>query len=368
MMIKKAYKFRFYPTAEQERQLAHTFGCVRFVYNWALRLRSDAWYNEQKRIGYHESSSALTALKKSPEYFWLNEISCVPTQQTLRHLQTGFKNFWDGRAKYPTFKKKRAVQSAEYTRSAFKWVNGQLTLAKHKQPLNIRWSREIPDKPTTVTVSKDCAGRYFVSLLCDADVEKLPVSSSTIGIDLGIKDTVVTSTGWKSSNPRHTYKNQIRLAKYQRRLSKKQKGSANFQKAKLKVARVHAKIADSRKDFLHKLTTALIHENQVISVESLQVKNMVKNPNLAKAISDVGWGELVRQLQYKADWYGRTLVSIDKWYPSTKRCSKCGYTLKSIDLSVRSWECPECRTVHDRDTNAAVNIKAAGLAVLAGGA
>ena len=367
-MIKKAYKFRFYPTAEQTEQLAHTFGCVRFVYNWALRLRSDAWYNEQKRIGYHESSSSLTALKKNPEYFWLNDISCVPTQQTLRHLQTGFKNFWDGRAKYPTFKKKHAVQSAEYTRSAFKWVNGQLTLAKHKEPLNIRWSRDIPDKPTTVTVTKDCTGRYFVSLLCDADVGKLPVSPNTVGIDLGIKDAVVTSDGWKSGNPRYTYKNQAKLAKYQRRLSKKQKGSANFHKAKLKVARVHAKIADSRKDFLHKLTTTLIHENQVISAESLQVKNMVKNPKLAKAISDVGWGEFIRQLQYKADWYGRTLVSIDKWYPSTKRCSHCGYTLKSLDLSVRSWECPECRTVHDRDTNAAVNIKAAGLAVLACGA
>ena len=162
-MIKKAYKFRFYPTAEQERQLAHTFGCVRFVYNWALRLRSDAWYNEQKRIGYHESSGALTALKKNPEYFWLNEISCVPTQQTLRHLQTGFKNFWDGRAKVPDIQEeKHAVQSAEYTRSAFKWVNGQLTLAKHKEPLNIRWSRDIPDKPTTVTVHQGLCR----SLLC----------------------------------------------------------------------------------------------------------------------------------------------------------------------------------------------------------
>ncbi|MBO9413870.1 RNA-guided endonuclease TnpB family protein, partial [Ruegeria sp. R8_1] len=174
--------------------------------------------------------------------------------------------------------------------------------------------------------------------------------------------------GWKSGNPGHTCKNQERLAKYQRRLSKKQKGSANFRKAKLKVAKVHAKIADSRKDFQHKLTTKLIHENQVISVESLQVKNMVKNPKLSKAISDAGWAELVRQLQYKADWYGRTLVKIDKWYPSSKRCSCCGYTLERLDLSVRIWECPECNSVHDRDTNAAVNIKAAGQAVLARGA
>lgn len=367
-MNKKAYKFRFYPTAEQEKQLAHTFGCVRFVYNWALRLRSDAWYNESKRLGYHESSGALTALKKNPDYSWLNDISCVPTQQILRHLQTSFKNFWEGRTQYPTPKKKRSNQSAEYTRSAFKWNDGSLILAKHKQPLNIRWSQKIPSKPTTVTVSKDCAGRYFVSLLCDTEIKTLPVSKNTVGVDLGIKDSVVTSDGWKSGNPKYTTQYETKLVKYQRRLSKKKKGSSNFRKAKLKVARVHAKISDSRKDYQHKLTTKLIHENQIISTESLQVKNMVKNPKLAKAISDCGWGEIVRQLEYKAKWYGRTLVSIDKWYPSSKRCSCCGYTLERLDLSVRSWVCPECNSVHDRDTNAAVNVLAAGQAVLACGA
>ena len=367
-MIKKAYKFRFYPTAEQEQQLAQTFGCVRFVYNWALRLRSDAWYNENKRIGYHESSSALTALKKDPDYSWLNDISCVPTQQTLRHLQTSFKNFWEGRTDYPNYKKKRGYQSAEYTRSAFKWNDGKLTLARHKEPLNIRWSRDIPDKPTTATVSKDCAGRYFVSLLCSEEVEALPVSKNSVGVDLGIKDTAITSDGVKSGNPKYTNKYEKKLTKYQRRLSRKQKGSANFRKAKLKVAKVHTKIADSRKDFQHKLTTKLINENQIISLESLQVKNMVKNPKLAKAIADAGWGEIARQLEYKAAWYGRTLVKIDKWYPSSKRCSCCGYTLERLDLSVRSWECSECNSVHDRDTNAAVNVLAAGQAVLACGA
>lgn len=366
-MVKKAYKFRFYPTTEQEQQLAQTFGCVRFVYNWALRLRSDAWYNEHKKVGYHESSAALTALKKDPSFQWLNAISCVPTQQSLRHLQTSFKNFWDGRNKYPTFKKKRGYQSAEYTRSAFKWNDGKLTLAKHKEPLNIRWSRQIPDKPTTVTVSKDCAGRYFVSLLCSEEIEKLPAKKNAVGVDLGIKDSIVTSDGFKSGNPKYTAKYQAKLVKYQRRLSRKQKGSKNFQKAKLKVAKVHSKISDSRKDFQHKLTTKLIQENQLVAVESLQVKNMLKNPKLAKAISDAGWSEIVRQLEYKATWYGRTLVKIDKWYPSTKRCSGCGYTLERLDLSVRSWCCPECNVVHDRDTNAAVNVKAAGQAVLACG-
>ena len=202
-------------------------------------------------------------------------------------------------------------------------------------------------------------------MLCSTEVETLPVSPNSVGVDLGIKDTAITSEGWKSGNPKYTASYEQKLTKYQRRLSKKKKGSANFQKAKLKVARVHAKIADSRKDFQHKLTTKLIHENQIISLESLQVKNMVKNPKLAKAISDAGWAELVRQLEYKAAWYGRTVVSIDKWYPSSKRCSCCGYTLERLDLCVRSWECPECDTKHDRDTNAALNIKAAGQAVLA---
>lgn len=286
----------------------------------------------------------------------------------MRHLQKGFQKFWDNGAGYPKFKKRRNRQSAEYTRSAFKWNDGKLTLAKHKAPLDIRWSRDIPGKPTTVTISKDTADRYFVSMLCEEEIETLPVNPETVGIDLGIKDSIITSTGWKSGNPKNTGKYETKLTKYQRRLSKKKKGSSNFCKAKQKVAKVHAKIADSRKDFQQKMTTRLIHENQIISVESLQVKNMVRNHCLAKSISDCGWGEIVRQLEYKAKWYGRTLVKIDKWYPSTKRCSCCGYTLVKLDLSVRSWECPGCKTVHDRDTNAAVNIEAAGLAVLACGA
>jgi putative transposase len=195
----------------------------------------------------------------------------------------------------------------------------------------------------------------------------LPAVGATVGIDVGIKDVVVTSEGAASGNPRHAAQRAARLAKYQKRLSRKQKGSSNRRKAKLKVARVHAKIADCRKDFTHKLTTALIRENQVICVENLADKNMVKNPALAKSINDANWGELVRQLEYKAGWYGRTVVAIDRRYPSSKRCSGCGYTLGQLDLATRQWTCPECKTTHDRDTNAARNIKAAGLAVLACG-
>ena len=369
MKIKRAYKFRFYPTSEQEMILAKTFGCARFAYNYMLRLRTDAWMQRQERIGYHETSAALTALKKRPEYAWLNEVSSVPVQQSLRHLQSAFANFFAKRASYPQFKRKNGPQSAEYTTSAFKWDGKSLKLAKMSEPLAVRWSRQIPKaaKVTTVTVSKDSAGRYFVSLLCDDVVVKKPASNGKVGIDLGLTHFAILSTGEKVAAPNTFRKYEKKLAKLQRRLAKKTKGSNRREKAKLKVARVHAKIADARRDFLHKLSTRLINENQVIAIESLSVSNMQKNRCLSKAISDAGWSEFVRQLEYKACWYGRELIGIDKWYPSSKRCFDCGYTMPKMLLSVREWVCPECGSIHDRDINAARNVLAAGLAVSAHG-
>jgi putative transposase len=364
-MTKRAYKYRFYPTPEQEQLLARTFGCVRFVYNAVLRYRTDAFYQQQEKIGYIEANAYLTKMKKTPDTTFLNEVSCVPLQQCLRHQQSAFKNFFEGRAKYPTFKSKRHRQSAEFTRSAFKYRDGQLFLAKSKTPLNVRWSRELPSEPSTITISKDSAGRYFVSCLCEFDAETLPVTPKMVGIDLGLKDLFVTDQGERIGNPRHTAKYAARLALAQRRLSKKKLGSANRAKAKQKVARIHAKISDCRMDRLHKLSRRLINENQVICVESLKVKNMIRNPTLSKAIADASWGEFVRQLEYKAQWAGRQLVAIDQWYPSSKRCSDCGYTKDALPLNIRAWDCPECGTTHDRDINAARNIKAAGLAVLA---
>ncbi|KAA0998407.1 IS200/IS605 family element transposase accessory protein TnpB [Paraburkholderia panacisoli] len=369
MDIKVAYRFRFYPTPGQEVILARTFGCARFAYNHMLRLRTDAWYQRQERVGYHETSAALTALKKTPEHAWLNEVSSVPVQQALRHLQTAFANFFARRAKFPNFRRKDGVQSAEYTTSAFKWDGVSLKLAKMDAPLAIRWSRTIPKgaKVTTVTVSKDTAGRYHVSMLCDDVVAAKPKAQSQVGIDLGLTHFAILSTGEKIAAPNAFRKNEAKLARLQRRLAKKQKGSANRKKAKLKVARMHARTADSRRDFLHKLSTRLINENQVIAIESLSVKNMQKNRSLAKSISDASWSEFVRQLEYKAQWYGRTLVGIDRWYPSSKRCSDCGYTVAKMPLNVRSWTCPECGSIHDRDINAARNVLAAGLAVSAHG-
>lgn len=364
-MMKRAYKYRFYPTTEQAELLAQTFGCVRFVYNSILRWRTDAFYQRQEKIGYVGANARLTELKKDPELAFLSDVSCVPLQQCLRHQQTAFKNFFEGRAKYPAFKSKRHRQSAEFTRSAFKYRDGKLYLAKSKTPLDIRWSRALPGEPSTVTVSKDSAGRYFVSCLCEFEPSKLPVTPNVTGIDLGLKDLFITDKGERVGNPRHTAKYAARLARAQRRLSKKKLGSANRAKARQKVAKLHAKISDCRQDNLHKLSRRLINENQVICVESLKVKNMIRNPKLSKAIADAGWGEFVRQLAYKAEWAGRSLVAIDQWFPSSKRCSDCGHTLPSLPLSVRKWDCPECGAHLDRDQNAATNIKAAGLAVLA---
>ncbi len=369
MDIKRAYRFRFYPTPEQEHILARTFGCARFVYNHMLRLRTDAWMNEQKRIGYHETSAALTLLKKQEEYAWLNEVSSVPVQQALRNLNTAFLNFFAKRAKYPSFKSKRDRQSAEYTTSAFRWDGKELKLAKMDAPLAIRWSRVLPKaaRLTTVTVSKDAAGRYFVSILCDDAVSAKPEVTSQVGIDLGLSHFAILSTGEKVAGPKTYRKHERRLARAQRRLAKKTPGSKNRAKAKLKVARLHARITDARRDFLHKLSTRLINENQVIAIETLAVSHMQKNERLAKGIADASWSEFVRQLEYKARWYGRTLIGIDKWFPSTKRCHVCGHTVAKMPLSVREWTCPECGAHHDRDINAARNVLAAGLAVSAHG-
>lgn len=367
MKTKRAYKFRFYPDQQQEKLLAQTFGCVRYVYNSILRYRTDAYYQAKAKVNYIGANAKLTEMKQLPAFAFLNEVSSVPLQQCLRNQQTAFKNFFEGRAKYPTFKSKKHRQSAEFTYRAFSYRNGELKLAKCDNPLDVRWSRALPSTPTTVTVSKDQAGRYFVSCLCEFEPTLLPVTDKKVGIDVGIKDLFVTSDGFKSGNPRHTAKYAAKLAKYQRRLAKKKLGGKNRLKAKRKVARIHAKISDCRADNLHKLSRRLVNENQVICVENLAVKNMIKNPKLAKHIADASWGEFTRQLEYKSAWAGRTYVEIDRFFPSSKRCSCCGFVKENMPLDVRSWECPECGTTHDRDVNAARNILAVGLTVLAFG-
>ncbi len=376
--MQKAFKYRFYPTTEQESLLRRTMGCVRLVYNKALDARTSGWYERQERIGFVETSSMLTNWKKQEDLDFLNEVSSVPLQQGLRNLQKAFTNFWAGRAKYPNFKKKHSGGNAEFTKSAFKWKDGQVFLAKCTEALPIRWSRDLPEgcEPSTITIKLEASGRWFASLLVDTEIAQLPKSDKQIGLDVGITSLIATSNGDKIANPKHFKQLRKKLKQVQKVLSRKQKGSNNRHKARLQVAKVHAAITDARKDFLHKLTTQLVRENQTIVVEDLAIKNMVKNHKLALAISDASWGELIRQLAYKCEWYGRELIKIDRWFPSSKRCGNCGHIVDKLPggrgtrpaLNVREWECPKCGANHDRDINAANNILAAGLAVSVCGA
>jgi putative transposase len=369
-LVKRAYKYRFYPSPEQADLLNRTFGSVRYVYNRALSERSRAWMQEQRRITFADTCRMLTEWKADPETAWLYEVSNVALQQGLQHLQQGFVNFWGKHAKYPTFKSKRKSRaSATFTTSGFRHKDGRITLAKMSAPLDIRWSRPLPEgaEPSAVTASRDAAGRWHISVLVECPVETLPPSDAAVGIDVGITSLLTLSTGEKIASPRHERKDRERLAKAQRAMSRKQKGSVNREKARRKVARVHARIADRRRDTLHKLSTRIIRETQTVIIEDLSVRNMVRNHPLARAISDASWSELRRMLEYKADWYGRTVIAVDRFYPSSKTCSACGAITAKLPLSVREWECRACGAVHDRDVNAAVNIRAAGLAVQACG-
>jgi putative transposase len=370
-MTQKAYRYRFYPTPEQEELLRRTLGCVRLVYNLVLHTRTEGWYAHRERIDYKQTSAMLTEWKKQENLQFLNEVSSVPLQQGLRNLQKAFSNFWAGRTKYPNFKKKRSGGSAEFTRAAFRWKDGQLWLAKCSEPLPIRWSRTIPAgcEPSTVTVRLDASRRWFVSLLVnDHTVKPLPQVNKVVGIDAGISSLIATSDGEKIANPKHFKRLRLKLRQVQKTLSRRVKGSNNREKARREVARIQATIAQARKDFLHKLTTRLVRENQTIAVEDLAVKKMMKNHKLAQAIADASWAELIRQLEYKCHWYGRVLVKIDRWFPSSKRCGNCGHLVDKLPLDVREWDCPKCGTRHDRDINAAQNILAAGLAVIVCGA
>lgn len=373
--MKRAYKFRFYPDEQQEMLLRRTFGCVRVVYNKALEERTRAWRLENRSVNYAATSAMLTHWKKQPEYQWLNEVSSVPLQQALRHLQSGFQRFWNKQNNYPRFKsRKKSRQSAEFTASAFRWnaQRRELRLAKMTAPLNVVWSREIPTGAvlSTVTVSLDSAGRWHVAMLVETEVEHLPPTTSSVGVDLGVADVAVLSTGEHVAAPGHNAAEARRLARAQREASRKQLGSANRAKANRKVARIHATIADRRRDYLHKLSTRLIRENQTVVLEDLAVAAMSRHGGAYKkgvnrAIADAAMAQLRSMLEYKARWYGREVLTVDRYFPSTRMCSACaGLTgPRGLQgLAVRRWQCSDCGATHERDVNAAKNIKAAGLA------
>ncbi|MGA5573258.1 RNA-guided endonuclease InsQ/TnpB family protein [Streptomyces koyangensis] len=370
-LVKRAFKYRFSPSDAQAAELSRTFGCVRKVYNLALAARTEAWAR-QERVSYNQTSAMLTVWKKTQELAYLNEVSSVPLQQALRHLQTAFSHFFGRRAKYPRFKsRKKSRKSAEYTTSAFRFRDGKLTLAKMAEPLDIVWSRPLPEgaSPSTVTVSQDAAGRWYVSLLVeDPTVQPLPAINTAVGVDVGLDHLLTLSTCEKVANPRHERRDRARLARAQRKLARTAGGDGtNRRKARQKVAKVYARITDRRRDHLHKLTTRLVRENQTIVIEDLTVRNMVKNGKLARAISDAAWADFRSMLEYKAHWYGREVIAVDRWFPSSKLCSACGTLRGKLPLNVRTWTC-DCGTTHDRDVNAANNLLAAGLAVSVWGA
>lgn len=377
--VHRAYKFRFYPNPEQEENLIRTWGCVRVVYNKALELRKTAWYKHQEKTSYADTSTALTEWKKTDDLSFLREVSSVPLQQALRNLQTAFSNFWSKRAKHPRFKSlKKSRLGLNYTKAGISFRNGEVKLAKHSEPLNIVWSRSVDlSSVLSATVTRDKAGRWFISLLSAETIDRKPVTGKTVGIDLGVKDAVVTSNGDRH-NPSDLFdvkKKQALVAKRQKSLSRKAKGSKNRDKARIKLARAHTKLADAKRDWLHKVTTRLVEDFDVICIEDLNVRGMTASAtgkgrtakaSLNRGIISNNFGEFRSMLEYKASWYGKEVIVIDRFFPSSKRCSECGQVNHDLKLSQRFWSC-ECGTHHDRDINAATNIKAAGLAVLASG-
>ncbi|MFI0406327.1 RNA-guided endonuclease InsQ/TnpB family protein [Actinomadura sp. 3N508] len=370
--MRMAYKCRAYPSPEQAAMLNRTFGCVRVVWNQTLAWRHHRWRQDRVGTNVPQANAFLTRLKQTEEFAWLSEVSSVPLQQALRTQQRAFANFFAGRARYPRYKSRRGRQSMEYTRSGFRWREGRLTLAKTNAHLHFVWSWPDVDPatlvPTTVTVSRDPDGRWYVSLAVEAaDPDQAAATGAMVGVDLGVADFAVTSDGERIANPRHLERKAANLARYQRRMARKQPGSSNRRKARTKVARAHGKVRDARRDFLHKTSTRLVREHDVIVVEDLAVANLVGNRRISRAISDCGWGEFRRQLEYKCARAGRTLVVVDRWYPSSKTCSACGHLLVRLSLRTRTWRCPSCGTRHDRDVNAAKNILAAGRAVTACG-
>ncbi|MCF4969249.1 IS200/IS605 family element RNA-guided endonuclease TnpB [Nostoc sp. CMAA1605] len=358
----KAYKYRIYPTDEQCTLLAKSFGCVRWFYNFALNLTSETYKETGKGLSRNDIINLLPSLKK--EYEWLTEAPSQCLQQVALDLSSAFLNFFEKRAKYPNFKKKGQKQSIRFPQQV-KLDGEYLTLPKLGK-VYCKVSRLPEGKLKSVTVSLTPSNEYYAACLYDDGKDK-PTSSSegkAIGVDMGIHHYAITSDGNKHGNPKYYRKYEVKLTKKQKQLSRKQKGSNNRNKVRRKVARVHNKITRCREDFLHKLSRKLVDENQVIVVENLAVKNMVKNHNLAKSISDAGWGQFCTMLKYKAEWEGKTYIEVDRFFPSSKTCSNCLHQVDRLNLDIRSWQCPKCQTIHDRDINAAVNIRDEGLRIL----
>ncbi|NNG81131.1 RNA-guided endonuclease TnpB family protein [Acinetobacter sp. ANC 5378] len=369
----KAYKYRIYPNREQQVLIEKHFGCARFTFNWALALQQNYYEKYKKSLSRKEIQDQLVSLKKIPEFEWLNKVNSQSLLSSLLHVYTAFGNFFKGRAKFPKFKSKkipqRSYQCPQHCTVSF--TSGVLNLPKIKGIKTV-FSRQFDGKIKTVTISKTATGKYYASILVETEVN-LPVPSiieveKTIGIDLGLTHMLIQSDGDKVENPRYLKKAQKRLVIQQKIFSRKKKEAKNYRRQKLRVARVHEKVRNQRLDLHHKLTHKLICENQATTyaVEDLGIKSMVKNRKLAKSISDIAWGQFLTLLQYKAEWYGKNILRIGRFVPSSKLCSQCGYTMEKLPLHIRSWSCPDCLSVLDRDLNASMNIRNFALADVLG--
>ena len=354
-MANKGYQFRVYPTPEQELYLAKCFGCSRFVYNHFLRVTTDAYAESKKHLRYGDTAKLLTYLKKDEQYSWLSKVNSQSLQQTLKDLESAFVRFFKKLGNFPVFKKKCNRQSFRVPQHWSITPDGMLKLPK-MQPIKMVQNREMAGVPTSVTVSKTPTGKYYASVLVEYESKEAPLNGGKIGADLGLKYFLITSDGNKYPNPRFYKRALKRLKRLQRSLSGKVKGSNNRNKQRRIVAKAHEKVANQRLDMQHKLSLQLTCENQVVAVEDLHIKGMVKNHKLAQAISDAAWGQFLTMLEYKGKLYGCEIRLLDRFFPSSKRCSKCGHIHENLTLKIREWTCPECGTHHDRDVNAATNI------------
>ncbi len=367
---RRAHKYRFYPSPAQATFLGRSFGATRFVWNKSLGIRTAAYAFDGTRLCGEDMINMLPAWRKEPDLAWLGEVSSVVLQQTLCNQDRAFKNFFDSctgkrngpKMRYPRFKTRNSRKSLRYTKQGFTYVNGEIRLAKMMdEPLNIQWSRPLPEgiEPSSVTVSQDAAGRWFISILCEEIVTPLVKTEKTVGVALGLKTFAVYSDGERAPHPKLLARKAARLARYQRVASRRKpkpgkEASRNYVKAKIRVAKQHVKVADARRDFLHTTTTDLVTRFDVVVIEDLHVAGMKRNRHLGKAISDSGWGEFRTLLEYKTQWYGKRLIVIDRWHPSSKLCSTpgCGWKNSHLKLSERSWTCSGCGTLHDRDLKA----------------
>jgi putative transposase len=359
----KAYKFRIYPTNEQQIALAKAFGCCRWFWNYSLNLCQKTYLTTGKGLSRGAIQGLLPSLKK--EYSWLTDAYSQCLQYVALNLSTAYKNFFEKRTGFPRFKSKHGKQSISYP-SNVKLDGDYLKLPGKVGLIYCKQDRKFDGKIKTVTVSLNPDGKYYASVLVD-DGRAIPQFSTegkAIGIDLGLTHFCITSNGSKFDNPRHTTKYARNLKKKQQSLARKQKSSKTRYKAKSKVSKVHSKIRRVREDFLHKLSRKIVNENQVIAVENLNVKGMVRNHNLAKAISDCGWGQFCTMLQYKSEWSGKTYIEVDRFFASSKTCSVCLNRVDSLSLNIRDWTCSQCNTHHDRDVNAAINIRNEALRIL----